>query len=86
MFEALALEVEQHVHCSSPQELANTAWAFAAMSESGRSLWMALAQTAKQLVWYSDAQNLANTVWAFAIVRWPEHAMFGATISSLEYE
>jgi hypothetical protein len=48
------------------QELANTAWAFAAAGVRAPGLFAALAAPAEQRISTFNAQNHANTAWAFA--------------------
>ena len=48
------------------QDLANTAWAFAAPGQSDASLLRALAKAAERRAGDFDTQGLANTAWAFA--------------------
>merc|ERR1711971_1165322 len=50
----------------NPQDLANTAWAFATLAYRDAELFGALAQEAKQRVGEFNPQKLANTAWAFA--------------------
>ena len=49
----------------NPQELANTAWAFATASQSDASLFAALATAAEQRMGDFNPQALTNTAWAF---------------------
>ena len=51
------------------QELANTAWAFAAAGQQDEQLFKALATMAERRLYQFNAQELANTAWAFATVR-----------------
>ena len=51
----------------NPQELANTAWAFARAGRSVAKLFMALARAADRRVGGFNAQELANTAWALAV-------------------
>ena len=48
------------------QELANTAWAFAAAGKSDAQLFAALARVAELRVSNFNMQELANIAWAFA--------------------
>ena len=50
----------------NPQELANTAWAFATADQKHASLFAELATAAQRRLGDFDAQNLANIAWAFA--------------------
>ena len=50
----------------SPQDLANTAWAFATSGQRDEALLVALAKAARGVLGGFNPQNLANTAWAFA--------------------
>ena len=49
------------------QNLANTAWAFAAAGESDALLFTSLVGAAERRMGDFNPQNLANTAWAFAL-------------------
>ena len=68
LFTPLARPAEQRLSEFNPQELANTAWAFATVKQSDEKLFTALARAAEQRVSEFNAQELANTAWAFATV------------------
>ena len=57
---------EQHLANFKPQELANTAWAFATAGHSDAKLFEALARVVEQRLGDFIMQGLANTSWAFA--------------------
>jgi hypothetical protein len=50
-----------------PQELANTAWAFATAGHAAPALFDAIAAEAAQRVGGLNAQSLANTAWSLAV-------------------
>eukprot|EP00747_Dinoflagellata_sp_TGD_P119423 gnl/TRDRNA2_/TRDRNA2_173010_c15_seq3.p2 gnl/TRDRNA2_/TRDRNA2_173010_c15~~gnl/TRDRNA2_/TRDRNA2_173010_c15_seq3.p2 ORF type:complete len:177 (+),score=11.49 gnl/TRDRNA2_/TRDRNA2_173010_c15_seq3:14-544(+) len=52
-----------------PQELGNTAWAFATLSCHHHPLMHAIAEASRALISDFAPQNLANTAWAFADLR-----------------
>ena len=58
---ALARTAELRTGLFKPQNLANTAWAFATMRHSDEELCEALARAAEQRVGYFNVQELANT-------------------------
>merc|ERR1711977_786662 len=58
-----------------PQELANTAWAFARAGQWDVSLFMGLARAAVWKVSEFNPQDLANTAWAFAMAGQPAPTM-----------
>ena len=66
LFTVLANEAERRLSEFKPQELANTAWAFATAGKSDASLFRALARAAERCGGDFNAQDLANTAWAFA--------------------
>ena len=68
LFIALARTVERHLGEFKPQELANTAWAFAMVAQQDTQLVRVLARTAEWRLEDFNTQNLANTAWAFAMV------------------
>ena len=54
------------MHEFNAQEVANTAWSFAILGQSGALLSAALARAAERRTHEFNAQGLANAVWAFA--------------------
>ena len=68
------------------QELANTAWAFAMVSQSDAQLFTRLARAAEQRVFNFDAQELANAAWAFAMVSRSDVALFRAVARAAEQQ
>jgi len=58
--------VKQRPSDFKPQELSNTAWAFAATCQLEEHLLAVLAMAALQSLCESNAQSLANIAWAFA--------------------
>ena len=68
LFTALAREAEGCMGNFNPQELANTAWAFATLGQLDAQLFTALARAVERRVGNFNTQNLANAAWAFATV------------------
>ena len=67
LFAALAQEAERRISDFKPQELANTAWAFATAGHAAPALLDAIATEAvRGDLRDFTPQNLANTAWAFA--------------------
>ena len=66
LFTALAREAERHVGNANPQNLANTAWAFATLGQLDSRLFTLLAREPECRMSEFNPQNLANTAWAFA--------------------
>ena len=60
LFTALAKEAERRVGDFNPQDLANTAWAFATLGHVDVQLFMALASEAERRLSDVNLQNLAN--------------------------
>ena len=52
----------------NPQELTNTAWAFATASHPDPDLFEVLARAAEKNIGDFNTQGLSNTAWAFAKV------------------
>ena len=63
----MARAVEQRINELKPQEVANTAWAFATVNVPDEKLFTALARGAERRDSEFSAQGLVNTVWAFAL-------------------
>lgn len=68
LFAILAWVAEWRVEKFKAQEVANTAWAFAATNQLHAPLYAALARAAKWRVGIFKVQELANTAWAFATI------------------
>ena len=62
----LTRAAQRHMHKFNAQHLANTAWAFAKLSQLDTPLLAALARAAERSMHEFNAQALANTAWAFA--------------------
>ena len=58
------------------QGLANTAWAFATVSQQDAQLFAALARVAELRLGDFKVQDLANTAWAFATAGQPDAQLF----------
>ena len=58
----MAREAERLVGDFDVQDLANTGWAFAKVSQSDMQLFTVLAKTAEQRLGDFNLQNVANTV------------------------
>ena len=63
---ALARSMERRLGDCNPQELANTAWAFAKAGHPDPALFTAVAGAAERRLGSFNAQELTNTAWAFA--------------------
>ncbi|KAJ1628382.1 hypothetical protein T492DRAFT_156827 [Pavlovales sp. CCMP2436] len=61
-----------------PQELANTAWAFATLGTPAPQLFDAIACKSEQRIGEFEPQGLANTAWAFATLGMPAPELFEA--------
>ena len=61
-----------------PQELANTAWAFATAGRDAPALFDAMAAEATRRVRNFKTLGLANTAWAFATAGRDDPALFAA--------
>ena len=62
----------------NPQDLANTAWAFATAGQKDASLFAALATAAQRHMGAFNPQALANTAWAFATAGQQNASLFTA--------
>ena len=60
----------------NPQELANTAWAFATLGQADAQLFIALEREAEWRLGSFNPQDLANTAWAFATLGQPDAQHF----------
>ncbi|KAJ1627376.1 hypothetical protein T492DRAFT_576900, partial [Pavlovales sp. CCMP2436] len=56
----------QRIDTFHPQELVNTAWAFATLGKPAPQLFDAIARESKQRIGSFKPQELVNTAWAFA--------------------
>ena len=61
LFAALSTAAEWRMGDFNPQELANTAWAFATAGQNDALLFAALATAAERRMGDFNVQNLANT-------------------------
>ena len=68
LFKEMAREAERRVSEFNAQELANTAWAFAAVNLLDKKLFRTLVREAGRRVSEFNAQDLTNMAWAFASV------------------
>ena len=66
LFAALAKAAQHRMKGFKPQELANTAWAYATMDHKDEQLFAALAEAAQHRMRGFKPQELANVAWAFA--------------------
>jgi len=62
----------------NPQQLANTAWAFATAVHAAPALFDAIAEESSKQVGKFKAQDMANTAWAFATAGHTASALFDA--------
>jgi len=76
LWDAAAARGEQTVGEFKPQELANTAWAYATAGHAAPALLDALAAEAAGRVREFNPQELANTAWAFAVADRPAPVLF----------
>ena len=66
---ALATAAEGRLSEFKPQNVANTAWAFATVNYRDEKLFAALASAAERRLNNFHPQNVANTAWAFATAK-----------------
>ena len=66
---ALSTAAKRRLSDFNPQDVANTAWAFATVNYRDEKLFAALARAAERRLREFKAQNVANTAWAFATVQ-----------------
>ena len=66
LLQALSPAAVLHIWEFNPQDLANTAWAFATLAVEESELLEAVRPAAVCKIWEFNPQNLANTAWAFA--------------------
>ena len=69
---------KQHLDEFSVQELANTAWAFAAVNRSEQSLFIALVGELERRMSELEPLGIANTAWAFVTVNQSDEKLFTA--------
>ena len=67
---ALARAAERRLSDFNPQDVANSAWAFATVKDRNEKLFAALARAAERRLSEFNPQELANTAWAFATVNY----------------
>ena len=84
LFIALARAAERRVSDFKPQNLANTAWAFATLGQSDAPLFAALARAAERRMGDLKPQELANTAWAFARAALWDAAFFSVLARAAE--
>ena len=75
---ALASSIAWHAGDAKPQELANTAWAFATAGHPAPEMYDALAKAATPYMSEFNPQELANIAWAFATAAHSAPALFDA--------
>ena len=66
------------------QYLANTAWAFATVSQSNAQLFAAWAKMAELRLSNFNVQSLANTAWGFAMASQSDAQLFVALARAAE--
>ena len=66
------------------QELANTAWGFAAVGQSDALLFTVLARVAERRLGEFNAQNLTNMAWASMTADRPDASLFDALARAVE--
>ena len=67
----------------NPQNLGNTAWAFATAGQHDPSVFAALATGAEQRMGGFSPQELANTAWAFAMAGQHDTLVFAALATGM---
>ena len=82
-FAALARAAER-LSDSNPQDVANTAWAFATVSYQDEKLFAALTIAAEQQLSEFNVQEVANTAWAFATMNSRDGKLFAALARAAE--
>jgi hypothetical protein len=78
VLDAVEERADWFVDQGSPQNIANAAWAFAALNRHAPVLFSAIDERADWLVRESEPQHVANTAWAFATLRLDAPALFPA--------
>ena len=66
------------------QNLSNSGWAFATVSQRDGKLFAALARTTEWYLSEFNAQGVANTAWAFAMVNHRDEKLFAALAGAAE--
>ena len=84
LLDAIAREVPRRLGDFNPQELANTAWAFATLKYVDEKLFVSLAIVADRRLSEFNPQNVANTAWAFATVNYRDEKLFAALARAAE--
>ena len=69
MVATLATAAERRLTHFNPQEVANTAWAFATVNYRDEKLFAALARASKRRLGDFNPQEVASTAWAFATAK-----------------
>merc|ERR1711967_31125 len=79
VWEALPEAVRRRLGGFNPQELSNTAWAFATAGHASPELFKAIsAEAVRRRLGGFNEQALSNTAWAFATVGISAHDLFEA--------
>ena len=68
LFVAIAKTAQVRIDNFKPQELSNTAWAFATLNHDAPSLFDVIARTAQERIDEFIPQELANSAWEFAVL------------------
>ena len=76
-WERLAARSVESMGAFNPQDLANTAWAFAKTGQASPALFEAIAAASVPRLRDFNPQALANTAWAYAALDAPSAALFG---------
>ncbi|KAJ1639504.1 hypothetical protein T492DRAFT_608022 [Pavlovales sp. CCMP2436] len=84
-FNAIACESEQRIGSFRPQNLANTAWAFATLGMPDPRFFEAIARESEQRISTFKPQELANTAWAFATLGMRAPRLFNAIAHESEH-
>merc|ERR1712166_230409 len=77
LFDALAEAAVLRVRRFKPQNLSNTAWAYATANHEAPALFDAVAKAAVPRLGEFKPQELSNTAWAYAVFGVPAECLFG---------
>ncbi|KAJ1629994.1 hypothetical protein T492DRAFT_593293 [Pavlovales sp. CCMP2436] len=80
LFDAIARESEGRIGSFKPQEMANTAWAFATLGLPAPKLFDAIARESEQRIGTFNPQDLSNTAWSFATLGVRAPKLFDAIV------
>ena len=78
LFAAVAMAAQRRMRDFNPQNLANTAWAFATAGQKEALLFAALTTAVQRRMGDFKPQGLANTAWTFATAGQKNASLFAA--------